>query len=897
MAKKRRRRSYRRPKKSLFDFSLPRFEVDSGIKRGMLVIFILSFGAVSLLSLFDLSGVLGVYLSNFLTLILGWGKWIFPLVVLTVGFLLYNEKRYHVRTSSYIGVFLFILSIQSLFHLFFEQQEWEQLVQQGQGGGYIGYFVALGFIRVIGFWASIVVILALLITSLMLIFNTTLERIVGSKSPFALIIYPFKLIFNKILQGKDNKKNKDSKDNYEDEIEEDYEEDIRASIQSLEKDDHQDPSFVEENFTSKSIGEKKTAKPQIKKTEILNIVPEETLITESKPSAIKIDIPLDLLNSATGKPTSGDIKNNILIIKRTLENFGIKVEMGEVQVGPTVTQYSFKPANGVKVVRITALRNDLALALAAHPIRIEAPIPGKSLIGIEVPNQKKAIVSLKEILDAPSFKAENGNLTLALGKDVSGQVWFDNLAKMPHLIVAGATNSGKSVCLNTVIISLLYQNNPDELQFIMVDPKRVELTMYNNIPHLLTPVITDVPKTINALKWCLNEMDRRFDFLSQKKEKNIQSYNSNLKPGEERMSYIIFIIDELADLMISAKRDVETAITRLAQMSRAVGIHLILATQRPSTDVITGLIKANMPARIAFAVASNVDSRTILDASGAEDLLGQGDMLLSTPLLSKPKRLQGAYLSDNEIKKVVRYIKDQVDGETNYIDEITKSQTVGGVAGIGMDSSGDGDELLGEAKDLVINSGKASASLLQRRLSVGYARAARIIDLLEANGVVGPANGAKPREILINQHQYEIAQSMPMSGMPIHNRAESVAPDSYLGEDEPTPTVFKSSYSPKEEQLEEEDEEVLEEEDVEEKEQAIDEENDDEEFEEDEYEGEKEDKDIIQKNSSSDKSNDSPFQTDDIYNDGEENDEEDNEEDKNEKTDDDWEDEGKFFSR
>ena len=861
MGKKRRR--YTHSKKKLFKFSLPHFEIDSGIKRGMFVVFILSFGAVSFLSLFDLSGVLGVYLSNFLTLILGWGKWIFPIILLTIGFLLYNEKRYHVRASSYIGVFLFILSIQSLFHLFFEQQEWEQLIKQGQGGGYIGYFVALGFINVIGFWASIIVILGLLITSLMLIFNTTLERVIGSKSPFALIIYPFKLVFNKILQGKDNKKTEDNYDN------EDYEEEIKTSMQSLDTDNY-DNASVEKKFVSKNISEKKVVKQLNKKIETTNTAPDQNLITETKPLAVKIDIPLDLLNAAIGKPTSGDIKNNMLLIKRSLENFGIRVEMGGVRVGPTVTQYSFKPAKGIKVASITKLKNDLALALAAYPIRIEAPIPGKSLIGVEVPNQKKAVVSLKEILDAPSFKEENSNLVLALGKDVGGKVWFDDLAKMPHLIVAGATNSGKSVCLNTIITSLLYQNNPNELRFIMVDPKRVELTTYNGIPHLLTPVIIDVAKTINALKWCLNEMDQRFDTLSQKGKRNIQAYNEELKPGEEKMAYIIFVIDELADLMIAAKRDIEAAVTRLTQMSRAVGIHLILATQRPSTDVITGLVKANMPARIAFAVASNIDSRTILDANGAEDLLGQGDMFITTPLLSKPKRIQGAYLSDAEIKKIVRYIKDKVDGETNYIEEVTKSQTVGGVAGVGMDESSDeADQLLGEAKELVINSGKASASLLQRRLSIGYARAARIIDLLEAAGVVGPANGAKPREILVNQSQYKMEQSMPTSGMPVHSREEASAPDSYLGQEEQTPTVFKKDNQNNEEL----DQDKSEEEEIEEESQE------DQEVEEDE--DTKED-DLL------DKTNDDSFKTDDIY---------DSDEQSDDKKGDDWEDEGKFFAR
>lgn len=491
-------------------------------------------------------------------------------------------------------------------------------------------------------------------------------------------------------------------------------------------------------------------------------------------------MPLDLLNAKIGKPTSGDIKNNMLIIQRTLENFGIPVEMGEVNVGPTVTQYTLKPAEGIKLTKITTLSNDLALSLAAHPIRIEAPIPGKSLVGVEVPNQTKAIVGLREVLTGDMFKNRKTNIMIALGKDVSGKVWLDDLSRMPHLLVAGATNSGKSVCLNAIIVSLLYQNNPDDLRFIMVDPKRVELPVYNGLPHLLTPVITEVAKTINALKWCLNEMDRRFEALAKAGKRNIGSYN---EMNKDKMPFIVFIIDELADLMVTAGREVEAGIIRLAQMARAVGIHLILATQRPSVDVITGLIKANMPARIAFSVASGIDSRTILDSLGAEKLLGRGDMLFTTAEISKPKRLQGAFVSEQEIKRIINYIKDR-GGQPQYIAGITERQKVKGIAGVGLDNGEDSDELLAEAKELIINSGKASASYLQRRLSVGYARAARLLDLLEEGGVISPGNGSKPREVLISREQYDNMISQGPSGLALHKPEEAVAPDEYLPEDE-----------------------------------------------------------------------------------------------------------------
>ena len=566
-----------------------------------------------------------------------------------------------------------------------------------------------------------------------------------------------------------------------------------------------------------------------------------------QPSGIKVNLPLSLLSGKRGKPTSGDINENREIIHKSLEHFGIPVEMGDISVGPTVTQYTFRPAEGIKLSRITNLSNDLALALAAHPIRIEAPIPGKHLVGVEVPNQSKAIVPLKELLTSEKYENRKSNLSLALGKDVAGEVWFDPINKMPHLLVAGATNSGKSVCLNTIIVSLLYQNNPDDLKFIMVDPKRVELPAYDGIPYLLTPVITDVPKTINALKWCLNEMDRRYDILSRASKKDIQGYNQTVA---NKMPYIVFIIDELADLMVAASKDIEAGIIRLAQMARAVGIHLILATQRPSVDVITGLIKANMPARIAFSVASGTDSRTILDSLGAEKLLGRGDMLYKGTEMSKPVRLQGAFVSETEIGKITRYLKAQ--GEPQYIENITNRQKVQGIGGIGLDGvKGDEDELVSEAKELVIKAGKASASYLQRRLRIGYARAASILDALEEEGVIGPAQGAKPRDILVSREQLAAMENQGISGVPLHRRGDTQAKENYLGEESETPPVFNEEdddESPSDDDSENEEEENDDEEnddednneDVEENEDNNEEEGDDNEDEESEGDGEDE---------------------------------------------------------
>jgi S-DNA-T family DNA segregation ATPase FtsK/SpoIIIE len=772
MAKK---RKYRR-KKDPLDYialpSLPKLDLDPDTKKGIFIVVILALGAISLLSLFGLAGAMGVYLSKAIVFLFGWGKWLAPVILLALGFFLYNEDKYYVRGSTYLGLFLLVISFQSILHFFIPRDEWQAVISAGKGGGYLGFLFASIFFKLIGFWGSLIAVIGLLVISFMIIFNAPLYSLIGPESWLArLTFHPIKFVFNKVFRKGELVEEEEPSYAEASEDKDEEEDDEPSYAEASEGEEIEtgftkhglkdEPEFMKESFNEKGI---------IKKEEKL-----------WKRSNVKIDLPLDLLNGKVGKPTSGDIKNNMAVIQQALEHFGIPVEMGEVSVGPTVTQYTFKPQEGIKLSRITNLSNDLALALAAHPIRIEAPIPGKSLVGVEVPNQAKAIVGLKEILTDKEFKNRKSNLTVALGKDVSGKGWVYDLAKMPHLLVAGATNSGKSVCLNSIIVSLLYQNNPDDLRFIMVDPKRVELPVYNGIPHLLTPVITEVSKTINALKWCLNEMDRRFEVLSKAGKRNIQSYNLSVNGGKNgKMPYIVFIVDELADLMVAAARDIEASVIRLAQMARAVGIHLILATQRPSVDVITGLIKANMPARIAFSVASGTDSRTILDSLGAEKLLGRGDMLFITAELSKPKRLQGAFVSDAEIKKIVRYIKDN-GGETDYVEGVTDRQKVRGVAGVGMDGgSDDDDELLEEAKELIINSGKASASFLQRRLSIGYARAARLLDILEEQGVVGPSQGVKPREILISKEQYDNMITQGVSGVALHSMEESEPPDSYL---------------------------------------------------------------------------------------------------------------------
>ncbi|MEK7202039.1 MAG: DNA translocase FtsK 4TM domain-containing protein [Patescibacteria group bacterium] len=464
---------------------------------------------------------------------------------------------------------------------------------------------------------------------------------------------------------------------------------------------------------------------------------------------------LDLLEySAATKAESGDIGKNVEIIKKTLKDFGVEVAMSEVNIGPTLTQYTLKPSEGVKLTNIIARNSDIALALAAHPVRIEAPIPGKSLVGIEVPNKVAALVSLREVLESPGYKEVDSSLALALGRDVAGHVVVADLKKMPHLLIAGATGSGKSVCMNSVLINLLYRNTPQDLRLLLIDPKRVEFTEYNGIPHLLTSVITETDKTISALRWAVAEMERRYQSLASHNRRNIEAFNDAIPAGETKIPYIIVVVDELADLMTQASNEVEASIVRLAQMARAVGIHLIVATQRPSVDVITGLIKANITSRVAFAVASNADSRTILDQAGADKLLGRGDMLFVSSDRPQPRRIQGVFLKDKEIKTVTDFLKGQAPAV--YDESITtyRPSINAGAPGGGGAHDGSEDDLYNEARELAIQAGKASASLMQRRLKVGYARAARLLDLLEAEGVIGPADGAKPRDVLVSPDDY-----------------------------------------------------------------------------------------------------------------------------------------------
>lgn len=515
------------------------------------------------------------------------------------------------------------------------------------------------------------------------------------------------------------------------------------------KDEDLDIEFPKEPTIIEPLKAVDTKKTEMKRKAAEDEMKFEATRTGGTPCPIKnyVAPPLSLLTSSVEKPTIGDLRANANIVKRTLDGFGISVEMGEINVGPTVTRYTLKPAEGMKLSRITALHQDLALALAAHPIRIEAPIPGKSLVGIEVPNKAAALVRLGSMLLYPEFQKADP-LIFALGRNVSGEPIFPDIEKMPHLLVAGATGSGKSIAIHSLVISLLYKNSPEMLKLIMIDPKRVELSVYDGLPHLIAPVVTDNKHAIGALRWVIQEMDRRYQVLLEAGARDIKSYNKSQK---ETLPFVVIVIDELADLMATYGREVEGSIIRLAQMARATGIHLIVSTQRPSVEVITGLIKANITSRVALQVASQVDSRTILDTAGAEKLLGNGDLLFVSAELSKPRRIQGSFLTEDEIKNVVRFIKkhNEIPEESVALDAPPDQAITNGELFQNLAESGDDDELYDEAIEVVKAAKKASASLLQRRLKVGYARAARLLDIMEERGVIGPGEGAKPRDILI----------------------------------------------------------------------------------------------------------------------------------------------------
>jgi S-DNA-T family DNA segregation ATPase FtsK/SpoIIIE len=682
--------------------------LETETKNGILAIFFFALAIISVLSYLDLAGIFGEYFVKGGDFLFGKGTFLITLALLLGGVSILKSLHKDIYKTTLVGMVIFVLSLLGMLAIFYNGSE------PSAGGGYVGYGFSYPFLKLLGVYASVIIFIAFLISSILIALDISVNKL------FGIFGLPFR------------RKAGETPDTME-EVEAE-EKGVMGQIAEIGKKILPRPSFrvqkIEEEEERAPAG--------------AAVPPKEK---PAKPSFDWQAPPLDLLEEDRDRPSSGDIKAMSAIIQKTLLNFGIEVEMGEVNVGPTVAQYTFKPAQGIKLSRITALSNDLSLALAAYPIRIEAPIPGRSLVGIEVPNRIVSRVRLRNLVAEKDFAHNNTLLTMALGRNAAGLPVFSGLEKMPHMLIAGATGTGKTICLNTVIISLLYRLPPDRLKLILIDPKRVEFPVYRDIPHLLTPVIVDADKTVNALQWAVGEMERRFDILSAVGSRDIISYNK--KNGKTPLPYIVIIIDELADLMATFGREVEAAIVRLAQMSRATGIHLVVCTQRPSVDVITGLIKANITCRVALQVASQIDSRTILDMAGAEKLLGNGDMLYLAGDASKPIRVQGVFISEKETKRVADWLRER--DRPIYQQEVTEHQKGGGTLwSRGGDDEID-DDMYEEAKDVVKAAGKASASLLQRRLRIGYARAARLLDMLEERGVIGPADGAKPRQVLIRQ--------------------------------------------------------------------------------------------------------------------------------------------------
>lgn len=674
---------------------------------------LVAFGLIMGLAAFGLAGIAGAALFTFGYGILGVGTFLLPVLLIGVGLAIILERSF-VSPLTGVGIVLILLSTLTFLG-----------IVSGDWGGMAGTLAGHAATEFFGLAGALILLLAIIAVGLIIATDVVavLKSVAEAAEKARAMVGNVRL---PVLGGSG--------------------EDVPET--QVESEPEEAPSSPQEREPIVTMFN--DASTQVPALSIPNIDAEYEAP------------PLSLLGEDKGKPGVGDIKANANIIKRTFQNFGISVEMDEVSVGPTVTRYAIKPAEGVRLQKIVTLQQNLELALAAHPVRIEAPIPGKSLVGIEVPNASKATVGLGGVIGAPEWSASKKPLLAAIGRDITGTPHYVNIAKMPHGLIAGATGSGKSVAIHAVITSLLYRNGPNQMRFIMVDPKRVELTLYNGIPHLLTPVITDPKKCILALKWAAKEMERRYGILEECQVRDIDSYHSSiLEPARKRkakelpeaMPYIVIVIDELADIMQTYPRELEASIVRLAQMSRAVGIHLILSTQRPSVNVITGLIKANVPTRMALQVASQIDSRTILDGAGAELLLGAGDMLYLSADMQKPVRLQTAYISEQEVKKVAQFIKSHNAGSLGSLD------LGAGTGGTGVHESNDAmmlasddedvdDDLYAQAKDAVEEAGRASTSYLQRKLRIGYSRAARLMDLLEEKGVIGPADGSRPREIL-----------------------------------------------------------------------------------------------------------------------------------------------------
>jgi S-DNA-T family DNA segregation ATPase FtsK/SpoIIIE len=677
-------------------------------RQAVALLLVVVFAPLTLLAMIGAGGSLSDGLFSGIQRLVGVMVFLVPVLFVFIGIQMFRAEAHKLPRSTFWGIVLLIMSVSGLAHLMIERDESQLAADEGRGGGIIGHLADSIFVPLFGAIGTGLVLSVVGLIALLFILKVPIKDFIRS------LIKPLR-------RGPKT---------------------VAEELKPIDKNTTPETHFtLNEGVPIETKSSRTSLKNSAQK--LTKAEDHNALTTVSDPDW---KFPgLDLLNSKQDKANPGDVDGNAELIKQTLHDFNIDVDMEGANVGPRVTQYTLKPPSGVRLSKITSLDNNLSLTLAAESIRIEAPIPGKRAVGIEVPNQKPATVRIHNGLNSDSWSRSKSPLSFVVGMDIAGTPMVGELDAMPHILIAGQTGSGKSVMINSLLVSLLYRNSPSDMKMILVDPKRVELKPFDELPHLLTPVITEPEKTISALKWAVAEMERRYQSLSEANRRNIVEYNALKK--EEGMPYIVIVIDELADLMMMAARDVESLIVRLAQKARAVGIHLVLATQRPSVDVITGLIKANVPARIAFTTSSQVDSRTILDQVGAEKLLGKGDMLFSTPSMPKPKRVQGVLIDIDEVEKVTDFVRMQRAPE--YDDEIISQpvQLAGG-SSVG-DPGGDDDSLYDDAVQLVIETGKASTSYLQRRFSVGYTRAARLIDMMEERGIVAPAQGNKPRDVLV----------------------------------------------------------------------------------------------------------------------------------------------------
>jgi len=718
------------------------------IKVEIVGIFLMVFALLGLISTFsEKTGAVGLFLRHWFKVIAGKGNFVLPLIFFAVGFKISFGKTIKHLGKRETGFFVLIAAFLMFLSLEIPPSAMFTMAWQGEGGGVIGTILTYGALKSLGLIGTYLLIFTLLLISFLLMMDWSFKELLHNVAAGfnKAKVFTTESIMPVFLE--EEGEIKDKKRNNKKPV-------ILEMSPPLEPAIANAPS---DKATEKVLEIKKVELTEEKANSQFNKEIEEGFTSFEQLSLKDFEKyklpPVSLLNrpKSPRNQNNRDISENIKILEETLESFGVKASVKEVSYGPAITRYELQPAPGVKVSKIVSLADDIALKLAAADVRIEAPIPGKAAVGIEVPNKEINMVVLREIIETPEFQRETSPLAFALGKDIAGKPIVADLQKMPHLLIAGATGSGKSVCLNTLISSILFRATPQEVKFLMIDPKMVELVTFNGIPHLISPVVTHAKKASVSLRWAVREMERRYELFAKHGVRDIGRFNSMVltKGGEDLsyLPYIVIIIDELADLMMVSPAEVEDSICRLAQMARAAGMHLVVATQRPSVDVITGLIKANIPSRISFAVSSQTDSRTILDMAGAEKLLGKGDMLFFPVGAAKPIRLQGAFMSDKEVEAVVEFWKKQ--GDPEFTQEVTEEADQDEEE-LDMEE----DELLPQAVKIVIEAGHASISLLQRRLRIGYARAARLIDQMERKGYIGGYEGSKPRAVLISLEQY-----------------------------------------------------------------------------------------------------------------------------------------------